>query len=151
MTYTLGEAAKATGKSKSTILRAIKSNKLSAARNELNQGWIIEPAELHRLYPAVAHDAPEVAEMARHETHGTALELRLKLEAATQRLADLEAQISDLREDRDQWREQAQRLAITDQRGNGVIVTPPPSAPAEAPPPLPEKEMGWFRRMMGGK
>jgi excisionase family DNA binding protein len=135
MTYSLGEAAKATGLSKSTILRAIRTNKISAIRNERNQGWIIEPSELHRLYPAVANDAPVNAETARHETHETVMELRLRLETVTQRLADQEAVITDLREDRNQWRNQAQRLAISDQRGGpSVIVAPPPvndAAPAK--------------------
>jgi len=49
--YTLAEAAKATGKSKSTVLRSIRAGRLSAVRDELTGGWLIEPAELHRLYP----------------------------------------------------------------------------------------------------
>ena len=48
--YTLTEAAKATGRSKSTILRSIRAGRISAARNELTGGWLVEPAELHRLY-----------------------------------------------------------------------------------------------------
>jgi len=57
MAYTLTQAAEATGKSKSTILRAIQSHKISAVRDDLTQGWLIEPAELHRLYPLIAYDA----------------------------------------------------------------------------------------------
>ena len=52
MSYTLGEAAKATGMSKSSILRAIKSHKVSAAKDEATGAWVIEPQELHRVYPA---------------------------------------------------------------------------------------------------
>lgn len=54
MSYTLGTAAKATGLSKSTILRAIKSGKVSATKNEASGDWNIDPAELHRVYPPVA-------------------------------------------------------------------------------------------------
>ena len=53
MPYTLGQAAKATGKSKSVIQNAIKKGHISASRNALNQ-WSIDPSELHRVYPAVA-------------------------------------------------------------------------------------------------
>ena len=35
---------------KSTVFRAIKAGKVSATRNEHDQ-WLIEPAELHRVYP----------------------------------------------------------------------------------------------------
>ena len=50
MTYSLQEAADAAGVNKSTILRAIQAGKVSATRNEHDQ-WLIEPAELHRVYP----------------------------------------------------------------------------------------------------
>jgi len=49
--FTLAEAAKAIGKSKSTVLRSIRAGRISAVRDELTGGWLIEPAELHRLYP----------------------------------------------------------------------------------------------------
>ena len=52
MSYSLKEAAEATGKSKPTILRAIQGGKVSAARDANNE-WQIEPAELHRVYPPV--------------------------------------------------------------------------------------------------
>lgn len=50
MSYTLGEAAKATGKSKPTIQRAIKSGKISASKKE-DGTYDIDPAELHRVHP----------------------------------------------------------------------------------------------------
>jgi hypothetical protein len=53
MPYTLAQAGKAIGKNKTTVLRAIKAGKLTAIRDEASGGWLIEPAELHRLYPAV--------------------------------------------------------------------------------------------------
>ena len=53
MSYTLGEAAKAVGKSKGTISKAIKSGKISAVKQE-NGSFRIEAAELHRVYPPVS-------------------------------------------------------------------------------------------------
>ena len=50
MSYTLGQAAKAVGMSKTSILRSIKAGRISAGRDELGQ-WAIEPCELHRVYP----------------------------------------------------------------------------------------------------
>jgi Helix-turn-helix domain len=49
MSYTLKQAADATGRSKSTIFRAIESGRLSAQRNEHGQ-WMVDPAELRRVY-----------------------------------------------------------------------------------------------------
>ena len=46
---TLGQAAKATGKSKSTLTRAIKAGRLSAQKGE-DGSYAIDPAELSRVY-----------------------------------------------------------------------------------------------------
>lgn len=48
--YTLGQAAKATGKAKSSISAAIKDGTISAKKNE-DGSYIIDPAELHRVFP----------------------------------------------------------------------------------------------------
>ena len=53
MVYTLGEAAKATGKSKATISKAIKNGRISAIKDEVGT-FQIDPSELHRVYPATA-------------------------------------------------------------------------------------------------
>ena len=52
MGYTLGEAAKATGKHKATISKAIKKGRISAPKNDLG-AFDIDPSELHRVYPLV--------------------------------------------------------------------------------------------------
>jgi len=57
MRHTLGTAAKATGKSKSVIHRAIKTGLISAYRRE-DGVYEIDPAELHRVFPAVRLDVP---------------------------------------------------------------------------------------------
>jgi hypothetical protein len=50
--YSLGQVARAVGKAKSTISRNVKSGKVSAVRN--TDGSVsIDPAELHRVYPAM--------------------------------------------------------------------------------------------------
>jgi predicted site-specific integrase-resolvase len=52
MSYTLAEAANATGVNKTAILKAIKGGKISGTKDRLGK-WHVEPAELHRIYPAV--------------------------------------------------------------------------------------------------
>ena len=46
----LNEAAKICHKSKSTVLKSIRTGRLSAIRNDKNE-WQIDPAELFRVYP----------------------------------------------------------------------------------------------------
>lgn len=117
MAYTLGEAAKATGKSKATISKAIKSGRISAVKDESGT-FRIDPAELHRVYtPTVSNEQEETpSELAGNTTNdGRIRELQARLDAAHERLADKETVISDLREDRDKWRQQATALLV-DQR-----------------------------------
>lgn len=115
--YTLGDAAKATGKSKATISKAIKIGRISAIKDETGT-FQIDPAELHRVYPpTVSTEQKETPKETPHEQDKSGLirELQARLEAATERLADKEGIISDLREDRDKWRQQATAL-LTDNR-----------------------------------
>ncbi len=123
MSYTLNEAAKATGKSKTTIHRALKSGKVSATKT--NSGaYAIEPAELHRVFPPVP--AERNAERSnRNDTEhprndfGT---LRIQLESVEKERErerqQLHETITDLREDRDRWRQQATAL-LEDKRPRG--------------------------------
>ena len=48
--HTIATAAAAVGRNKNAILRAIKAGKISVAKDE-NGEWLIDPAELHRIYP----------------------------------------------------------------------------------------------------
>ncbi len=50
--YTLLQAITATGTSKQTILKAIQSGTLSASKDSYGT-WILDPAEVHRVYPMV--------------------------------------------------------------------------------------------------
>ena len=108
--HTLGTAAKAAGLNKSTVLRAIKSGKISATKNEHGE-WQIDPAELHRVYPPVADAPRRTSAEQRHATPGQADATAL-LEAQIASLKDVAAlmreQLQDIRNDRDAWRSQAE-------------------------------------------
>ena len=67
MFYTVGTAAKATGKSKPTITRAIKNGQISAIK-EADGSYKIDPAELHRVYPPVSSDSSEERKMRQSAT-----------------------------------------------------------------------------------
>ena len=121
MGYTLGQAAKAVGMSKTSILRSIKTGRISAGRDEFGQ-WAIEPCELHRVYPPLTDDtATGNGTEERGVTGGeTALaEANTRATLAEARLSDFKTMLEDIREQRDRWQQQAERvaaLAITDQR-----------------------------------
>lgn len=115
--YTLGEAAKATGKSKAAISKAIKSGRISASK-QTDGVYKIDPSELHRVYPPVSvNSKPEPQDNAVVSTENALLvrELQIRLEVAEQRLAESDSRIADIKEERDRWRQQAQAL-LTDQR-----------------------------------
>jgi 3-hydroxyacyl-CoA dehydrogenase len=122
MAYTLGEAAKATGKSKATISKAIKSGRISASKHETG-AFKIDPSELHRVYPPTPpgdqKETPESPKVNTSES-GDLKALQARLEAIQERLDDKEAVISDLREDRDKWRQQATAL-LEDKRPKGFF------------------------------
>jgi hypothetical protein len=111
--YTLAAAAAACGVNKSTVLRAIKSGKVSGTK-DVNGEWHVEPAELRRVYPPVADAAAGTDAMPRHAT-GDAAALAMaqqRTAQAEERLSELKAMLEDMRSDRDAWRDQAQRLTL---------------------------------------
>ena len=105
MSYTLGTAATAAGINKSTVLRSIKSGRISATRTEQGN-WSIEPAEFHRVFPA----------MSLQPQNNGGVPLRAIQDETPILIATLQATIADLRADRDAWKETAQRLALADKR-----------------------------------
>ena len=118
----LREAAQQAGTSKSTILRAIQSGRLSATRTD-DGGYSIDPSELCRVYPPrpeTDHSADQsVGQGATGLSLDAATELRIRnaqLEAGFNALkAILEAEkkhLEEIREDRDRWAAQAERLAL---------------------------------------
>jgi helix-turn-helix protein len=131
VSYTLGQAAKAATVSKTTIQRAIKSGRLSASR-QLDGSYVIDPAELHRVFPRDGNGDGEVASSVTVNATG---ELRVEVEMLRERLDEKDAVIADLREDRDHWRAQAEQATrlLTDQR----------------PAVQPEGRRGWWRRLRG--
>lgn len=111
----LSQAAKLTGKSKSTINRAVKTGKLSATRHD-DGSYSIDPAELSRAFNMELPDSSKRSDV---QPDGTRLIERIEaLEAMLNREREISA---DLKEDRDRWRNQATAL-LTDQRSTSAVV-----------------------------
>ena len=109
MKHTAGTAAKAVGKTKSTITKAIASGKLSAIKND-SGAWEIDVAELHRVYPP----APtETVEIERYDTSVENARNSKEIDALERLLKAAETQLEDVKADRDEWRKQANQLLLT--------------------------------------
>jgi hypothetical protein len=119
MPYTLGQAAKATGKSKPTILQAIQSNRLEAKKDDLNR-WQIEEEALFRLYPKLTEDNPEALPEEKPHDPNT---LQAVIDGLRELLRQIEGERDDLRRrldddaaERHKLQEQCLRLSLITSR-----------------------------------
>src|SRR3954451_21470057 len=115
MIYSVTEAARAVGKSRASIIRAIAAGTLSATRTEPGKPWTIDAAELARAFPAAVHEPltdrvsdlprfgddrhePAAALIAAHEA--TIADLRRRLDVATEQLGEALTQVRVLTDQR---------------------------------------------------
>ena len=130
MALTLNQAAKACGRSKSTLLDAIRSGRMSAPKDDRGR-YAIDPAELHRAFPFQAPDRsadrfpePQPTILGNHPTTLTDRGLEREIELLREMLVKAETNA-------DHWRGLAERqqALLEDQR--------------------PKKSYGLFRRFLG--
>jgi excisionase family DNA binding protein len=128
MGYSLGEAAKEIGVSKPTVQRAIKSGRLSATRRD-DGSYDIDPAELHRAFPAVTQERNVTSNLKRNET----AVLQAEIDGLHEQIALLKDERDDLRRRLDAEAEERRRVTalLTDRR----------TQPAD--------RRGWWRRLRG--
>lgn len=132
MKLSASQAAKKTGKSVPTITRAIKSGKISAEKTK-SGGYQIEASELFRVFNAVTEEPNVKGNSLGIETPPERGAFTPDLE---EKVRALEAALADAKAERDEWRDQAKRLALA---------LPSPSS-TEA-----EKLSWWQRWRRGGK
>lgn len=149
MKYTLGTAAKATGKSKATIHRAIKGGVLSASRSD-DGSYEIDPAELHRVYPPVSSEGSREQEVRRYATPEETGLLRQENDFLKQQLErerefsqELSRRLDEEAAERRKAADEIRRLTlmITDQRQHVTDGTPS-QVPSEGKGKLWEKLFG---------
>jgi hypothetical protein len=107
------EAADQVGLTKQAIIKAIRKGTISAEK-DVSGEWRIDPAELFRVYQATAKVVDNQQPAAAVVDPGLQREVAFRDE----KIALLEDQLADLREDRDRWRAQAEQATrlLTDQR-----------------------------------
>lgn len=111
MTLSANQAVKEAGKTKKTILDAIKSGRLSASKSDKGH-WQIEPAELFRVFPKTAPTPVSNTEAIPLEKPHNTSALEVELKFMREKLADKENLVQELRSQRDKWQVQAERLLL---------------------------------------
>jgi DNA repair ATPase RecN len=114
MKYTLGTAAKATGKSRTAILRAIKTGKISALKDE-NGHYQIDPSELFRVYIAVTGNSTNGVNNAGYEQSVTPDVTPKLIDILERERQQMQATIDDLRRRLDEA-EEARKDAAAETR-----------------------------------
>ena len=111
MALTLNQAAKTCGRSKSTLLDAVRSGRMSAPKDDRGH-YAIDPAELHRVFPFQAPDRsadqfpePQPTTFGNHQTTPADRGLGREVELLREMLAKAEANA-------DHWRALAERQQV---------------------------------------
>lgn len=114
MKYSLSDAAKATGKNKTTIQRAIKNGKISATKGD-SGAYAIDPAELHRVFPP----ATSQRDASRGKSNATQRPVGVFETNALERIAELERELAVAQSRTVSLEEQRQQMTdtIEDLRG----------------------------------
>jgi hypothetical protein len=154
----LKEASDQVGVTRQTLMKAIKTGRISAEKTA-NGEWRIEPVELFRVWPAVkgvqqplqpnltAGDTPDASVIA-----GEIVDLlKAQIDLLKSQLDDVRTDREDLRNDRNHWRQIAERGLLTDQRPASEQFQDTPQsevAPVAIPPsPQPQSDGSFWSRL----
>lgn len=148
MHFSLSQAAKETGKGKSSIHRAIKAGRLSAQRHE-DGTYSIDAAELFRAFPPTLSEPVSERSTEPHQERPvtpivTEEVLRVRVEMLTAQLEREQETVADLRRRLDRAEERI--LALS----HSPIITAPDGPPAahgpQPSPKLPKRSLWGFLR-----
>lgn len=107
----VAEAAQMVGKSRMALMKAIAKGKLSASR-DVHGRWQVDPAELTRVYKVVSVANGNHPQNQADGSGNVSAVLQARIEAMEGRIAEQAATIADLRTERDDWKKQAQQVAL---------------------------------------
>jgi hypothetical protein len=103
MPVTVSQASRLTGRSRNTLIRAIKAGKLAAPRGE-NGDYAIDQSELGKIFPLAGPSTDRLE--AEIET------LKARLKEAMESRDDARRDRDDWKAQADAWRQQAERLTL---------------------------------------
>lgn len=152
MSLSPAEAAKHIGLTKQSVIKAIRSGRLSAIK-DASGGWSIEPVELFRVWPAVNQErgkvTPQVDAGLSSENSEVVALLKAQIELLRSQLEDVRADREDIRADRNHWRQIAERGLLTDQRTSPEPTPNAPPATGENVEPMLPPTGGFWSRLFG--
>jgi predicted RNase H-like nuclease (RuvC/YqgF family) len=126
MTLSANQASKEAGKTKKTILDAIKSKRMSASKNDKGH-WEIDPAELFRVFPKTSvtplPKTTTIPPIENHENRVTIAELEAEVKALKREVERTDIERERERENLSQHIEDMRKAMaqLTDQRvGQGA-------------------------------
>ena len=140
MAYTLGQAAEATGKAKSTIFKSIRAGRISACKDEF-ENWSIDPSELHRVYSPLPRETPGERMRERDATgerSGETARETVTIRELQTKLTLMEELLEQVRGERDRER---QNHEDTKRHITALL-----AAPKEE-----KSSGGWLQRLFGSK
>lgn len=148
----ISEAARATGKNRTTLYRHIKSGKLSSEKDATDNP-VIDVSELQRVYGDLkmsATDANATQNVAKHQIDtpksNTELQLlRLKLEHFEEKLEAERVLRKEIEQQRDLALEEKVKLLEIVEKQTHML-----AAPKENEPQKPVEKRGFWRRVFGG-
>ena len=147
MSLSPAEAAKHVGLTKQSIIKGIRSGRVSATKDNKGE-WRIEPVELFRVWPAVNQDTGKVVPQVYASTHPVdgdfVASLKGQIDLLKAQLDDVRADREDVRADRNHWRQIAERGLLTDQRPASEQA---PDVPM--PEPVLDAPTGFWARLFG--
>jgi hypothetical protein len=135
MMYSLKQAAEAVGRGKPAILRAIQKGIISANRNAKNE-WVIDPAELHRVYQPIARNDAQIVQTERDATHNATDILERENILLREQIEILRDERQDLRRRLDQSEEERRE---TQGKLTALLTYQPEQKAETSPEPSPKK------------
>lgn len=152
MKYTAGNAAKATGKSIPTITRAIKKGVISAEKTA-SGGYLIDPAELHRVFPALTPNrdvTPDKLDSETPKKSNVTGELELEVRMLREMLSREQDTVADLRARLDAEAEERRRLtALLTHQAEKPAPAQEPVPPTPIQPQARPRQRSWWQRLKG--
>lgn len=117
MGLSASQAAAAVGMTRQGIIKAIKTGRISAEKDQ-NGAWTIEPVELHRVYAPVNQNAATAPQPVESGLQAEITRLQALLEAEQRLTSTVTARADDLARRLDQSDEERRRLTLllTDDR-----------------------------------
>jgi hypothetical protein len=138
--FTLGEAAKAVHRSKSTLSKAIKSGRLSCMSREGGE-YQIAASELYRVFPDNSNSNGGIERLETLEETGRTAVLQAQLEGVQGELEQVKGERDDLRRRLDSEAEERRKLT--------ALLTDQTRKPAPEPEQVRKGWRGFLHRLAG--